>query len=73
MEFLLVLLTYFIPTIISFCRKQERKWAIFWLNLLFGWSIIGWWIAFFKALGSKGNNVQVNVNVSNVQNNGGAQ
>ena len=33
---------YFLPTIIAFRREHQNKGAIFVLNLLLGWSLLGW-------------------------------
>ena len=33
---------YFLPSIVAFVRDKTNKWAIFILNLLLGWSLIGW-------------------------------
>lgn len=36
----IVIPVYFLPAIIG--RKQRNAWAIFVLNLLLGWTLIGW-------------------------------
>ena len=36
----------FLPTIIAYCRKADSGSLIFLLNLLMGWTIIGWVAAF---------------------------
>jgi len=36
---------YFIPSIIAFARHKSNKLAIFLLNLLVGWTFIGWVVA----------------------------
>jgi hypothetical protein len=36
------LLIMFVPTMIAFNRNLKRRWACFWVNLLFGWTIILW-------------------------------
>lgn len=36
---------YFTPTIIAISRNHVNKLGIFLLNLLLGWSIIGWILA----------------------------
>ena len=33
---------YFMPTLIAFLRQHKNKLAIFLLNLLMGWSVLGW-------------------------------
>ena len=30
--------------------RDVRHWSVFWINLLFGWTIIGWVIALVMAL-----------------------
>jgi len=45
LEFLLVVLIfafYFLPTLIAFLRQHKNKLAIFLLNLLLGWTVLGW-------------------------------
>ena len=41
---------YFVPTIIALARKKSNTVAIFALNLLLGWSIIGWVRALGRSL-----------------------
>ena len=49
MEFLIALaiggLLYFIPAIVAESRKHRNKSAILILNLLLGWTFLGWVIA----------------------------
>ena len=33
---------YFLPSIIAGAREHKNKFAIFLLNLLLGWTVIGW-------------------------------
>jgi len=45
LELLLIVLIfvfYFLPTLIAFLRKHKNKLAIFLLNLLLGWTVLGW-------------------------------
>ena len=45
LELLLVVLIfalYFLPTLIAFLRQHKNKLAIFLLNLLLGWIVLGW-------------------------------
>ena len=45
LELLLVVLIfafYFLPTLIAFLRQHKNKPAIFLLNLLLGWTVLGW-------------------------------
>ena len=39
---LLILLAYFVPTLIALYRSHPNTSAVFFLNLLLGWSILGW-------------------------------
>ena len=40
-----LVIVYFYPTIVAYNRRHTNKEAIFVLNLLLGWSIIGWAVA----------------------------
>ena len=40
--FIIVAIVYFVPTIIAFLRGHPSKWAIGALNLLLGWTVLGW-------------------------------
>jgi hypothetical protein len=42
---------YFTPTIVACCRDVRGKFGIFILNAFFGWSLIGYWMAFIFACG----------------------
>ncbi len=45
LEILLVVLIfgfYFLPTLIAFLKQHKNKLAIFLLNLLLGWTVLGW-------------------------------
>jgi len=43
MHFMLFLVAcYFLPTIIAFARNHHNAWAIFALNFLLAWTVIGW-------------------------------
>ena len=39
---ILVLGLYFTPTITAFARHAEKRWGVFFLNLLTGWTGAGW-------------------------------
>ena len=43
--FLVLILMYFLPTIVAFMRQQYNTTSIFILNLFLGWSVIGWVVA----------------------------
>lgn len=43
------LFVYFLPTIISFCNPKSKKSRIFFSNLVGGWTVVYWFVAFFLA------------------------
>jgi len=43
-------LFYFLPTILAFARNKRETTAILVLNILLGWTVIGWVIALVWAL-----------------------
>ena len=40
--FLIFLAILFVPTYIAYHRNLKRRFACFWVNLLFGWTMIFW-------------------------------
>ena len=40
-----LLVLYFLPTLIAAVRRHTQETPIFIINLLFGWTIIGWVVA----------------------------
>ncbi|WP_294243947.1 superinfection immunity protein [uncultured Chryseobacterium sp.] len=50
---------YFIPTFIAFIRKKPNPGVIFALNLLLGWTFIGWIGALVWALLNEKDNQQI--------------
>ena len=48
-----VIVVYFIPLIIGFVRKHHQRFAILALNLLLGWTGIGWIVALIWSLTAK--------------------
>jgi len=44
------IMAYFVPTIIAVQDKKQNKTAIIALNVLAGWTLIGWVIALVWAL-----------------------
>jgi T4 superinfection immunity protein len=42
MELLIALVSYFLPAVIASCRGHHNQGAIFALNLLLGWTLLGW-------------------------------
>lgn len=68
MEVLIVFIVlYFLPTIIALCRSHASLGAIIAVNVLLGWSLIGWLFAFIWSLANKGGSQ--NVSVINQMNN----
>jgi hypothetical protein len=41
----LIFVLYFLPTLIALLRKHKNKLAIFLLNLLLGWTVLGWMVS----------------------------
>lgn len=41
---------YFCPTIIAFKKERDNKASILALNLLLGWSVVGWVVSLVWAL-----------------------
>ena len=35
-------LGYMLPWMIAAARGKSNHWGVFWLNLLLGWTVIGW-------------------------------
>lgn len=44
-SFFLIIIIYFLPTLVAMNRKRDNTTAIFALNLLGGWTMIGWLVA----------------------------
>jgi Superinfection immunity protein len=51
---LLLSVVYFIPSVIAFWRTHHSKVAILTLNILLGWSGIGWVVALVWAMAYPG-------------------
>ena len=41
---------YFLPGMVAFHREHPRAWRIMGLNVLAGWTIVGWCLALYFAL-----------------------
>jgi Superinfection immunity protein len=54
-----VLVVYFTPTIIAYWRDYHAKIAIFWINLLLGWTLVVWLILVLVAMEGKTKNGNV--------------
>lgn len=46
----MAVLGYFIPSLIAYMRKHQSDMAIFALNLLLGWTALGWIVALVWSL-----------------------
>jgi hypothetical protein len=49
MVLLIICLAYFVPTVVASVRGHHNQGAIFALNLLLGWTLLGWVAAFVWA------------------------
>jgi hypothetical protein len=49
--FLLAALLYFTPSLLS--NNKSKTFGVFLLNLLFGWTVIGWFAALIWAISGK--------------------
>lgn len=45
-----VTLGYFLPWMIAALRGKSNHWGVFWLDLLLGWTLIGWVAAFVMSV-----------------------
>lgn len=48
--FVFSLLVYILPSIIAACRDTQNFRWIFIVNVFFGWTVIGWFIALIWAI-----------------------
>lgn len=64
-----IIAIYFIPTIIAFSRNHSNKGGIFLVNLLLGWTFIGWLASLIWSLSSTGKQTVIVNNYSNVNHN----
>ena len=62
----LIILIYFIPTVLAW--DKHNFWSIFTLNLLLGWSFIGWVVALVWALSKDEQIVKLEQNEPNTFN-----
>jgi ATP-dependent Zn protease len=47
---LLSIFVFFIPSIIAFNRQHRNRWVIFVINIVFGFTLLGWLVALIWAL-----------------------
>ena len=50
--FIFLISLYFLPTIVAFMKRRRNRLPVFLLNLLLGWSFVGWVIALVWAANS---------------------
>jgi TM2 domain-containing membrane protein YozV len=43
-------LMYFLPAVIAYARASNSRGIILVLNLLLGWTVIGWWVLLVIAI-----------------------
>ena len=48
---------YFLPALLGFQSKHPKAQSIFWVDLLLGWTLIGWFVAFFWVMRGDGRDV----------------
>jgi ABC-type transport system involved in cytochrome c biogenesis permease component len=58
---IIILLVYFMPTVIALLSKKKNTLAILTLNLLLGWTILGWIVALVWAV-TKDSNTTIVIN-----------
>ena len=50
---LIVLLVYFVPTLVAMIREVPNRWSVVVINALLGWTLIGWAVALAMAVRDK--------------------
>jgi hypothetical protein len=51
MELFILLFMYFAPNVIGFYRQHHHRWLILLINLLTGWTLLGWVICLLWSCG----------------------
>jgi hypothetical protein len=51
--YLLAAVAYFVPYYIAWYRNVNGKQLVFWLNLLFGWTLVAWVLLIVVSLSLK--------------------
>jgi hypothetical protein len=52
---LVAVVLYFLPTAIASVRKIEGQGMVAAINVILGWTLLGWLVALIWAVGAKGN------------------
>lgn len=60
-SWLLILLLYFLPTIIGLGRQHKRVISIFFMNLFFGWTLIGFILILIWSLSTEKDPYTINI------------
>ncbi|MEJ5051019.1 superinfection immunity protein [Chryseobacterium culicis] len=66
--FKIIVFIYFIPTIVALFRSpiiRFKFFSVLLINLFFGWTVYGWWLAFAKAFSSR-NTIYIKNNSGNM-------
>ncbi len=50
MEVVIILALYLLPSIVAWQRRSMYRVLAYYSNILFGWTIIGWFVAWFFAM-----------------------
>jgi len=58
--FVILIFVYFIPTVVANANRKVNTSAIFVLNLLLGWTLVGWVIALVWALAKEDKDLRQN-------------
>ncbi|MFJ1897417.1 MULTISPECIES: superinfection immunity protein [unclassified Streptomyces] len=48
----LIVVAYFVPTVVAFARGVSNSGSVFVLNLFLGWTVVGWVVALAMAVRS---------------------
>jgi len=41
---------YLLPWMVAALRGTSHHWSVFWVNLLLGWTVVGWVVALVMAM-----------------------
>ncbi|MCK5103182.1 MAG: superinfection immunity protein [Cyclobacteriaceae bacterium] len=53
--YLLAAIAYFVPFYIARYRRVDGQQLVFWFNLIFGWTLVAWFILLIVSLSLKAN------------------
>lgn len=59
---LTILALYFLPTILALARSRYGAGAVFVVNLVFGWTILGWIVALIWSLSGPAGSIRTRIN-----------